>query len=309
MRAYILKKFTTMLMTMFVIVSATFFLMKALPGDPFTEEKALPREILQALHHHYGLDKPWHVQYAKYLQSVARWDLGPSFKYKSRTVNEIINDGFPVSLTLGLEALFLALSFGITLGVLAALYQNRWQDHTCMFVAIIGISVPSFILASILQYIFSLKLHIFPIARWGTFMHTVLPAISLSLLPTAFIARLTRSNMLEVLQQDYIKTARAKGLSTWTVITRHTLRNALLPVFTYLGLLGANILSGSFVVEKIFGIPGLGQWFVTSIQNRDYTVIMGTTVFYSIMLLTSVFAVDIIYGFLDPRIKIQNTES
>lgn len=309
MREYVLKKFMSMLVTMFVIVSATFFLMKALPGDPFTEEKAIPKEILDALHHHYGLDKPLHTQYLTYLKSVAMWDLGPSFKYKGRTVNQIINSGFPVSLTLGLEALFLALSMGITLGVIASLHQNKWQDHSAMLVAIIGISVPSFILASILQYIFALQLDLFPVARWGTFMHSVLPAVSLSLLPTAFIARLTRSNMLEILQQDYIKTAKAKGLSKWTVVTRHAVPNALLPVFTYLGLLAANILSGSFVVEKIFGIPGLGQWFVTSIQNRDYTVIMGTTVFYSILLLASVFIVDVLYGYLDPRIKIQSTES
>ncbi|MGK0183022.1 MAG: oligopeptide transport system permease protein [Halioglobus sp.] len=299
----------SMLVTMFVIVSATFFLMKALPGDPFTEEKAIPKEILESLNKHYGLDKPIHIQYLTYLKSVAMWDLGPSFKYKGRSVNQIINSGFPVSLILGLEALFLALSMGISLGVLASLHQNKWQDHTAMLVAIIGISVPSFILASLLQYVFALQLHIFPIARWGTFMHSVLPAVSLALLPTAFIARLTRSNMLEILQQDYIKTAKAKGLSQWTVVTHHAVPNALLPVLTYLGPLAANILSGSFVVEKIFGIPGLGQWFVTSIQNRDYTVIMGTTVFYSILLLASVFVIDVLYGYLDPRIKIQNTES
>lgn len=297
-----------MITTLFVIVSLTFFLMKALPGDPFTEEKAIPKEILKALHRHYGLDKPLWEQYIKYLFSVIQWDLGPSLKYQARSVNEIIYDGFPISLTLGLESLFLSLIFGISLGVLASLYQNQWQDYLCMLLAVIGISVPSFILAAYFQYLFALQLGLFPVARWGTFMHSVLPALSLSLLPTAFIARLTRANMLEVLQQDYIKTARAKGLSPFRVIINHALRNALLPVISYLGLLMANILSGSFVIEKTFGIPGLGQWFVLSIQNRDYTVIMGTTVFYSLLLLLSVFIVDILYGFFDPRIRIQTTE-
>lgn len=296
-----------MLLTMFIIVSTTFFLMKSLPGDPFTEEKAIPREILQALHRHYELDKPLYIQYCKYLKSVITWDLGPSFKYKSRTVNEIIREGFPVSLILGLQSLFIAISLGIFLGVTASLNQNKWKDYCSIIVASIGISIPSFILASFFQYLFSLKLGLFPVARWGTFSHTVLPSISLAMLPTAFIARLTRSNMLEVLQQEYIKTAKAKGLRYWNIVIFHALRNALLPVFSYLGLLIANILSGSFVVEKIFGIPGLGQWFVTSIQNRDYTVIMGTTVFYSLLLLASVFAIDIIYGFLDPRIRTRNT--
>jgi oligopeptide transport system permease protein len=279
-------------------------MMKAIPGDPFMEEKAIPKEILKSLHRHYGLDKPWHVQYGKYLKSVATWDLGPSFKYKTRTVNDIINEGFPVSLTLGLEAMFIAVCLGVTLGVIAALNQNSFQDHSAMLVAVIGISIPSFILASFLQYLLALQWGLFPVARWGTFLHSVLPALSLALLPTSFIARLTRSNMIEVLQQDYIRTAKAKGLAKSSVIIRHALRNALLPVITYMGPLFANILSGSFVVEKIFGIPGLGQWFVISIQNRDYTVIMGTTVFYSILLLLSVFLVDIAYGFVDPRIKV-----
>ena len=295
-----------MAITLFVIISATFFLMKSLPGDPFMEEKAIPKEILQSLYRHYELDKPISTQYFKYIRSILKWDLGPSFKYKSRTVNEIINESFPVSMTLGLESLSISILFGVFLGSLAALKQNQCLDRFAMLFAVIGISAPSFILATFLQYIFSLKLKIFPVARWESFSHSILPAISLSMLPTAFIARLTRSNMLEVLQQDYIKTARAKGLPEWLVLFRHAIRNAILPVISYLSLLMANIFSGSFVVEKIFGIPGLGQWFIISIQNRDYTVIMGTTVFYSVILLFSVFIVDVIYGFLDPRIKFKN---
>ena len=301
---YCIKRLFANLVALWVIISITFFLMKAIPGDPFTQEKALPKEILQSLYEHYKLNDPWYVQYANYLKSIITWDLGPSFKYKARTVNDIINSGFPISAVLGLEAMLLAISLGVFLGTIAALKQNQWQDYTAMVVAVIGISVPSFILAASLQYILSLKLDLLPVARWGTFKQSIMPAIALAALPTAFIARLTRANMVEVLSMDYIKTARSKGLSDWVVITKHGLRNALLPVITYIGMLTANILTGSFIIEKIFGIPGLGQWFINSITNRDYTVIMGITVFYSIILLASIFVVDLIYGWIDPRIKI-----
>ncbi|MCB1135143.1 MAG: ABC transporter permease [Chlamydiia bacterium] len=308
MLRYIIAKATYMMMTLLVIITATFFLMKAIPGDPFSQEKAVPQEILDALYDHYGLRDPWYVQYGRYVMSILEWDLGPSFKYKGRTVNEIINDGFPVSAALGLEALILSLGLGLTLGTTAALNQNRWQDYASMLIAVIGVSVPSFILASLLQYIFAIKLNWLPVARWGTVSQSILPALSLAALPTAFIARLTRASMLEVLQQDYIRTARAKGISELQVVLRHGLRNAILPVVSYLGQLTVNILVGSFIIEKIFGIPGLGQWFVTSVINRDYTVIMGTTVFYSIVLLAAIFIVDILYAFIDPRITHTVTE-
>jgi oligopeptide transport system permease protein len=304
MLIYLSKRFFSNLLALWVIISVTFFLMKAIPGDPFTQEKALPKEILQSLYEHYKLNDPWYIQYANYLKSIATWNLGPSFKYKSRTVNEIINSGFPVSAILGLEALCIALCFGITLGSIAAIKQNCWQDYGAMVVAVIGISVPSFILAAFLQYFLSIKLDLFPVARWGTFQQSVLPALSLAALPTAFIARLTRASMVEVLTMDYIKTARSKGLGHWNVLFKHALRNGLLPVTTYLGTLTANILTGSFIIEKIFGIPGLGQWFINSISNRDYTVIMGITVFYSVVLLSAIFLVDLMYGWIDPRIKI-----
>jgi oligopeptide transport system permease protein len=304
MTQYFCKRLFSTLLALWVIVSITFFLMKAIPGDPFTQEKALPKEILESLYKYYKLDTPWYEQYGNYLVSILKWDLGPSFKYKSRTVNEIITSGFPISATLGLEAIAIALALGVTLGTIAALKQNKWQDYSSMLVAVFGISVPSFILAAFLQYFLSIKLDLFPVARWGTFQQTVLPAISLAALPTAFIARLTRTNMLEVLSMDYIKTARSKGLSSRTVIIRHALRNSLLPVVSYLGMLTVNILTGSFIIEKIFGIPGLGQWFINSITNRDYTVIMGITVFYSLILLATIFLVDIAYGWIDPRIKV-----
>src|ERR1700722_12697467 len=304
MAQYLIKRFASTLLALWVVVTVTFFLMKAIPGDPFTQEKALPKEILESLYKHYKLDEPLHIQYRNYLKSILTWDLGPSFKYQARTVNEIIASGFPISALLGLEAMAIALCCGITLGAIAALKQNRWQDYLSMIEAVIGISVPSFILAAFLQYFLSIKLDLFPVARWGTFSQTVLPAISLAALPTAFIARLTRANMLEVLSMDYIKTARSKGLSNTTVIAKHALRNSLLPIISYLGMLTANILTGSFIIEKIFGIPGLGQWFINSIMNRDYTVIMGITVFYSLLLLSAIFVVDLIYGWIDPRIKI-----
>jgi oligopeptide transport system permease protein len=306
MTRYLSKRLFANLIALWVIISITFFLMKAIPGDPFTQEKALPKEILQSLYEHYKLNDPWYVQYGNYLKSILTWELGPSFKYKSRTVNDIINSGFPISATLGLEAMLLALSFGVSLGTLAALKQNRWQDYTAMIIAVIGISVPSFILAATLQYVLSIKLDLLPVARWGTFKQSIMPALALAALPTAFIARLTRANMVEVLSMDYIKTARSKGLNEGIVIIKHALRNALLPVVTYLGMLTANILTGSFIIEKIFGIPGLGQWFINSITNRDYTVIMGITVFYSMILLTAIFLVDIAYGWIDPRLKIQS---
>lgn len=304
---YLLHKLWSVLLTLFMIASLTFVIMKVIPGDPFTEDKALPPEILHALMEHYGLNDPLPLQYVRYLKSIVQFDLGPSFKYPGRTVNDIICDGFPVSAILGLEALLLSLGMGVFLGSIAATYQNRWQDRAAMIIAIFGISVPSFITATLLQYIFSIKLGLLPVARWGTFAHSILPAISLAMLPMAFIARLTRASMLEVMSQDYIRTAKAKGLGPIKILCRHVLRNAILPVISYIGPLAASILTGTFIIERIFGIPGLGQWLVTSISNRDYTIITGITLFYSAILLGAIFFVDIIYGWVDPRIKIKDS--
>jgi len=308
MTLHILKKIGILLLSLFIVSTATFFLMHAIPGDPFTQDKAIPAEILKAMNSHYGLDKPLFYQYVEYMKGVMTWDLGPSFKYQGRTVNEIISEGFPVSLYLGLEALTLSILGGVVLGAFAAFKYHKWQDNLLMILAVLGISIPSFILATFLQYLFAMKLNIFPVARWGSFSHTVLPALSLSALPMAFIARMIRSNMIEIFQQDYVTTAKSKGLNTNVIIFRHVLRNAILPVVTFLGPLSASILTGSFAVEKIFGIPGLGQWFVLSISNRDYTVIMGTTIFYSAILMFCIFAVDIIYCFIDPRIKLKESK-
>ena len=300
---YLLKKLSILLTSLFAVVSLTFFLTHTIPGDPFSDEEVIPEEILNALKSHYGLDKPLYVQYGQYFKNLLQGNLGVSFKYQGRTANAIIGEGFPISLTLGLEALTIAIPMGILLGSVAAFRRGKWQDQSMMLIAVVGISVPSFILATLLQYLFAMQLDWLPVARWGSVAQSILPALSLAALPTAMIARLTRSNMVEVLQQDYILTAKAKGLSSFQLVYRHALRNALVPVVSYLGPLSANVLTGSFVVEKIFGIPGLGQWFVLSVTNRDYTLIMSLTIFYSAILMLSVFVVDIVYSLMDPRIK------
>ena len=307
-QTYLVRKFFLLLASLLIVATATFFLMQAIPGDPFMQEQVIPEEIVRNMYAHHGLDQPWHVQYVKYLKSLITWNLGPSFKYEGRTVNDIIREGFPVSFLLGLEAIMISLFTGVILGMIAAVKRSRWQDNLAMIFAVIGISAPSFIVATCLQYIFAMKLNIVPVARWGSLAHSVLPALALASLPTAFIARLTRANMVEAFEQDYIQTARSKGLSRTKVILKHALKNSLLPVISYLGPLSSSILTGSFIIEKIFGVPGLGGWFVNSVANRDYTVIMGVTVFYSTILMISVLAVDIVSTIIDPRIKLDNTE-
>ena len=308
MLRYILKRVGYIILSLFFIVTITFILMKVAPGGPFASEKKLTPKLEEQMNEAYGLNDPIHVQYFDYLMRVAKWDFGPSFKYVGQSVNDIINRSFPYSFVLGMEAIFLALSVGIFLGVLAALYHNKFPDYMAMVIAVLGISVPSFVLAAVLQYIFAFKLQVLPIAKFDSFAHSNLPAVALAATPLAFIARLMRSSMLEVLNSDYIKTAKAKGLSARVTIYRHGLRNAILPVISYLGPLVVGILTGSFVIETIFAIPGLGSEFVNSVTNRDYTVIMGTTVFYGVLLLVSILIVDIIYSLVDPRIKLTQKE-
>ncbi len=300
---YAMQRTFLLLLSLCLITTLTFTLMHAIPGDPFTDEQAMPEEILKALHRHYGLDQPLWIQYVKYVKGLLSGDLGPSLKFQGRTINAIIADGFPVSALLGTEALLLAISGGIALGSLSALFHQRLPDRFALGWAVLGISVPSFVLATLLQYLLAMKLDLLPVARWGSFSQTIMPALALSATPMAFIARLIRTGMIDVLSQDYIQTAKSKGLPTLHIFLHHILRNALLPVLTYLGPLIASILTGSFAIEKIFGIPGLGQWFVSSITNRDYTAIMGTTLFYSFILLLSIFIIDILYPLVDPRIQ------
>ena len=278
--------------------------MHAIPGGPFKKEKALPPAVQRNIEERYKLNDPLWKQYTDYMSNLIRGDLGPSFKYLGRSVNDIIRDGFPVSATLGAWAILFALVVGVPAGIISALNQNRWQDNVVMAIAIIGVSVPNFVIATLLMYVFAVKLRWLPVAMWGTPRHVILPMIALAGFPAAFFARLMRSSTLDVLSQDYIHTARAKGLSWYAVVVKHVVKNAILPVVTYLGPLIAGILTGSFVVENIFAIPGLGRYYVTSIYNRDYTTIMGVTIFYSTFLVLLNFLVDIAYGWIDPRIKL-----
>jgi oligopeptide transport system permease protein len=303
MGLFIFKRVLSMLLVIWVVSTMTFFLMKAIPGGPFTAEKQLPPEILRNLERRYRLGDPLWKQYRDYLHNLLRFDLGPSFKYEDLTVNDIIRQGFPVSAELGVLALLFALAVGIPTGLISALRQYSFSDYFSMLCALLGVSIPSFLLATLFIYLFGLRLHVLPAGGWGTPAHLLLPAVALGMYPTAFIARLTRSSMLEVIRQDYVRTARAKGLAEITVTYRHALKNAVIPVVTYLGPITAAVLTGSFVVERIFAIPGLGRHFVTSIYNRDYTVILGTTVFYSVFLVAMNLVVDVAYGFIDPRIR------
>jgi len=301
---YVFRRAISVILVVFVVATGTFILMHAIPGGPFKKEKALPPAVQRNIEERYKLNDPLWKQYTDYLKNLVRGDLGPSFKYLGRSVNDIIRDGFPVSATLGAWAILFALVVGVPAGIISALNQNKWQDNVVMAIAIIGVSVPNFVIATLLMYVFAVKLRWLPVAMWGTPKHVILPMIALAGFPAAFFARLMRSSTLDVLSQDYIRTARAKGLSWYAVVVKHVVKNAILPVVTYLGPLIAGILTGSFVVENIFAIPGLGRYYVTSIYNRDYTTIMGVTIFYSAFLVLLNFLVDIAYGWIDPRIKL-----
>lgn len=306
MGKYILNRVISMIITLLFVITITFILMRIIPGGPFTSEKKVPPEIERALAAKYHLDDPLPKQYFDYLKGVVQGDLGPSFKQKGQLVTEMIAGKFPVSARLGAASILLILLIGVPIGVISALKQGTGIDSAVMFFAIIGVTIPSFVIATLLIYVFALKLKWLPTSRWGTWKHYILPVITLSLYSLAFVARLTRSSMLEVIQQDYIRTAYAKGLNQYKVIFKHALKNALIPIITYIGPLVAGLLTGSFVVEKLFAIPGMGDMFVTSITNRDYTVIMGATIFYAVFLVVMVLIVDLLYGMVDPRIKIND---
>lgn len=304
MLRFVLKRIVATIMALFVIVSITFTIMHTIPGGPFDSEKKVNQVIMNNLNAKFHLNDPLPKQFADYWKNLLHGDFGPSFRYESQSVNDIIKDGFPVSATLGAMAVVTALALGLILGIIAALKQSKWQDYTAMIVATIGISVPSFVMAPLLMYFLGVKFKILPVAMWGSWKQAIMPAFALSLLPMATIARFTRASMIDVLNQDYIKTAKSKGLNQRVIIYRHALRNALMPVVTYLGPMIAGVFTGSFVVEQIFAIPGLGKWFVQSISNRDYTVILGVTIFYSLFLLIMNLIVDILYAVIDPRIKL-----
>ncbi|OFW03112.1 MAG: hypothetical protein A3G20_09395 [Acidobacteria bacterium RIFCSPLOWO2_12_FULL_59_11] len=300
---FIFRRIAVSIPVIFLVATTTFFILRLAPGGPFLSEKAIPPEIQANLQAKYGLDQPLWVQYGRYLRSLLRLDLGPSYKYPERTVNEIIAEGFPVSLLLGLAALIFALIIGIPAGIVAAVKHRGLLDRLTMSVVLVGISVPTFVLGPLFIFFLSLTLYWFPPALWGSPEQLVLPAITLGMPYSVYIARLTRTEMLEVLQQDYIRTARAKGVGEFRLLWRHALNGALLPVVSFLGPAVADLVTGSIVIEKIFAIPGLGRYFVESAFSRDYTVVMGTVLFYAVLLIAANLAVDVLYRFLDPRIE------
>lgn len=304
MTKYIVKRLLFMVLALWVITTITFFMMHAIPGGPFTSDRQLPAAVEAALNAKYKLDQPLYVQYFDYLKGLMRLDLGPSFKYEGVSVNEFIATGFPISASLGGLTIVFCLIIAIPLGITAALKNGKWQDMLAMFIATIGVTIPSFVIASLLMYVFSLKLGWLPTFGLNSWKGYILPVIAMGGYALAYLARLMRSSLLEVMGQDYIRTARAKGLSEFKVVVRHALRNALIPLITVLGPTIAALLTGSFVIEKIFAVPGLGQHFVSSISNRDYTTIMGVTIFYAAILIAMTFIVDIFYCLIDPRIKL-----
>lgn len=303
---YIASKFFYMLVSLLILITATFFLMKAIPGNPFASEKMNP--VIQAkLNEQYGFNKPIYEQYLKYVGNLVQGDFGVSMKMVNKDVADLIGDTFAASLRLGLIAIVVSTIVGVLLGMIAALYHRKLIDNIAMVVAVLGIAVPSFVIASLLQYFLGQKAGLFNVMGLKGPLDYVLPAAALSAQPIAFIARLTRSSMLEVLHADYIKTAKAKGLGWITILSRHVLRNGIMPVVTYIGPMTANVITGSVAIEQIFGIGGLGKVFVNSISNRDYTVIMGVTIFYGIILMVARFLTDIAYVLIDPRIKLNNS--
>lgn len=312
MAKYIAKRVGYAALTVLFLTAFTFFMMQLLPGDPFVGDKAISPKTMAALNAKYGLDKPVWEQFIIYVKNVFQGDLGISIKY-NRPVTRIIGESFPISAELGLRALIIATALGIGLGTLAAIKRATKWDTGAMTLAVIGVSVPSFIIGALLQYLFSIKFNEWfgvglPVFGWKSEMAKILPAIALSFASLATVARLMRTSMLDVLGSDYIKTARAKGLSNGKIVWRHAIRNAIMPVVTVLGPTAAALMTGAFVVENIFAIPGMGKFFVLAIRENDYTLIAGTTLFYGVFLVLATLVVDILYGLIDPRVNLAQTK-
>jgi oligopeptide transport system permease protein len=305
MGKYIIKRVLLAVVTLWLVATITFTLMNLVPGGPFLSEKAPSEATLKALNEKYGLDQPLIVQYKNYMVRMLKGDMGPSLKQRGRTVNQIISSGFKVSARVGGLSVLLAVLVGVPLGSIAALNRGKWLDNVIIVLSTCGIAVPSFVVSTVLMMIFSVTLKLLPTFGLSSPLHYIMPVMALSFYPASYITRLMRSSMLEVLGQDYMRTARAKGLSQFTMLFKHALRNAILPVVTYLGPLLAYTLTGSFIVEKIFTIPGLGSDFISSITNRDYTLIMGTTIFLASLIIVMNLLVDIAYKLIDPRIKLK----
>lgn len=304
MGRYILQRLTYGLITFFLIATFTFFLMDLLPGSPYQNQEKLTETQIQLLNDRYGLNDPLPVRYATYIGNMLQGDLGVSFRTANRPVTELIMERIGPSAQLGVQALVLGTLLGVLLGVVAAIRHNTAIDYGAMFVSVIGISVPSFVFAALLQYYVGVKLQLLPVAFWESPAHTILPTISLSLGVTASIARFVRTEMLEVTGQDYVTLAKAKGLTGNAIVWKHMVRNAMIPAITILGPMTAGLLTGTFVIEKIFAVPGLGELFVTSITLNDYSVIMGTTLFFSALFIIIILLVDLLYGVVDPRIRL-----
>lgn len=310
MLRYILNRLVVSLVTIWIVITVIFFLVRLLPGDPFTSERDVPPQIHANMLARFGLDKPLHEQYFIYLKNLlTKGDMGPSMKYESRSVRDMILYSFPASAKIGLLVVLATMIAGVNMGIVAALNHGKFADRFLMVLSTLGVTVPSFVLANLLILYFSLKLRILPPTGYGQVRHLILPVLALAGYSTAFIVRLTRSKYLEVIRQDYIRTAKAKGLSHNAVVFKHAMRNSMIPVVTYLGPLVAGVLTGSFVVETIFAIPGLGREFVLSITNRDYTMILGVSIFYSCLIILCNFVVDVLYVLIDPRIKFEDRES
>ncbi len=303
MSKFYTKRIASMIVTIILVSLLTFIMMHSVPGGPFTRERPVPEEIMKTLEDKYNLNDPLYVQYFKYMKGLVTFDLGPSYSKIGTTVNKLIGDGFPSTAKIGFLATLVIVFVGIPLGVISALKQNRPIDYFVMFMATVGVTVPSFVIATAIIYFFSGQLGWLPSFGIDDWTGYIGPVIALSGYSLSFVTRLTRSSMLEVLRQDYIRTARANGISEFKIIMKHAIKNALIPIVTYVGPMVAAILTGSFVIEKIFVIPGIGRYFVESVQNRDYTTIMGITIFYSVFYMIMVFIVDIAYTFIDPRIK------
>ncbi len=305
MGKYFLKRIVAAILTILLIATLTFFMMHSIPGGPFTRERPVPESIMERLNEKYHLDDPLIVQYYDYMKGLVTFDLGPSFSIIGRDVMELISAGFPTSAKIGLFATIVIIIFGIPFGIISALKQNKPIDYTVMFMATLGVTVPSFVIATLIIYVFSGLLGWLPSFGIENPLGYIGPVIALSGYSLSFVTRLTRSSMLEVLRQDYIRTARANGIKEITVMARHAVKNALIPVVTYIGPMMAAIMTGSFVVERIFALPGMGGYFVESITNRDYTTIMGITVFYAAFYIIMILVVDISYALIDPRIRFE----
>ena len=307
MGKYIIKRLLAGLISLWVLITITFFLMHSIPGGPFSpaEERKTPPEVLAKIEASFGLDKPIHIQYINYLKQLLHGDLGISFKDRETRVNDLIQNGFPVSARVGAVAIIVSLSIGIPLGIVSAIYKSKWIDRASMVFATIGISIPSFVITVLLMFLFCVKLKLLPTFGLTSWKHFVLPVAGLSFYPISYITRVLRSSMLEIMRQEYIRTARSKGVKEIMVIAKHALRNSLMPVVTYLGPLIAGLLTGGFIVERLFSVPGIGRDFVDSVGDRDYSVTLGLTIFLGAFIIIANLIVDVLYVIIDPRVKIE----